>query len=140
MVLHFKGGRQLPTSAAVKPHTDERYGEGIAVPIASGSRLSTGIPVNPYTGDYYRNGKVFFYQPEALSVAGLNAVVDRNAAKCPFTGLAAPGGVPGTIVILGWSPSEDRGSPAKYAVIGYGRSTGEPLAGHNGRTFHVLHN
>jgi hypothetical protein len=140
MVLHFKGGSQLPGRTPVKPRTDERYGEGIALPDAGGSRLSTGIPVNPYTGECYRNGKDFFYQPEALAEAGLKAVVDRTDATCPFVGLAAPGGAPGTIVILGWSPSEDRGSPTKYAVVGYGRNTGEPLAGRSGRTFFVLHN
>jgi hypothetical protein len=48
--------------------------------------------------------------------------------------------MPGTIVILGWAPSEDRGSPIEYAVVGYGRAIAEPLAGRNGRTFFVLHN
>jgi len=112
MVLHFRGSGQFPA----------------------------GIPVNPYTGERYHRGRDFFYQSEDLTETGLNAVVDRNDARCPFAGLAAPDDVPGTIVILGWSPSEDRGSPLEYAVVGYGRATDEPLAGRNGRTFFVLHN
>jgi hypothetical protein len=139
-VLHFKGGSQLPGRAPVRPQADEGYGGGTAVPIAGGSRSATGIPVNPYTGEPYRNGKDFFYQAEALTEAGLNAVVDRTDARCPFTGLAAPAGTPGTIVILGWSPSEDRGAPTKYAVVGYGRNTSEPLVVRGGRDFFAPHN
>jgi hypothetical protein len=112
MVLHFKGSAQFPA----------------------------GIPVNPYTGEHYHRGKDFFYRPVDLAETKLNAVVDRTDARCPFAGLAAPEGMPGTIVILGWAPPEGRGSPKEYAVVGYGRATREPLAGHNGRTFLVLHN
>ena len=53
---------------------------------------------------------------------------------------AAPEDTPGTIMILGWAPPEDRGSPMEYAVVGYGRDTTEPLTENNGRTFLALHN
>ncbi len=112
MVLHFKGGGQFPA----------------------------GIPVNPYTGENYHRGKDFFYRPEDLAETGLNAVAARTDVRCPFSGLAAPGDMPGTIVILGWTPPEEYGSPTEYAVVGYGRATAEPLAGHSGRTFFVLYN
>jgi len=98
----------------------------------------TSIPFNPYTHEQYHRGKDFFYRPEDLAEAELNAVVDRTDARCPYVELAAPGGVPGTIVIMGWPPSEIRGSPIEYAVIGYGRNTAEPLR--RGRDFFVLHN
>ena len=112
MVLYFKGSGQFPA----------------------------GIPVNPYTGECYRNGTDFFYGTNDLAEAGLNAVVDRTDTTCPFVGLAAPKDVPGTIVILGYAPPEDPGASTEYAVVGYGRATEEPLAGHGGGTFFVLHN
>jgi hypothetical protein len=46
--------------------------------------------------------------------------------------------VPGTIVIVGWSPSEFHGSPIEYAVFGYGRHTAEPIP--RGGDYVVLHN
>jgi hypothetical protein len=98
----------------------------------------TSIPFNPYTHERYRKGDDFFYLPEGLAETGLNAVVDRTDARCPYIGLTAPGGVPGTIVIVGWSPPGSRGSPIEYAVVGYGRNTAEPLR--RGRGFFVLHN
>ena len=98
----------------------------------------TSIPFNPYTRERYRNGRDFFYLPEYLGETELNAVVDRDSPRCPFAGLAAPGGVPGTVVIVGWSPSEFHGSPIEYAVVGYGRNTAEPIR--TGRNFVALHN
>jgi hypothetical protein len=112
MVLHFKGNSQSPA----------------------------GIPANPYTGERYQRGKDFFYAPDDLAEAGLNATIDRADTLCPFVGRAAPEDVPGTILILGWAPPDEPGSPTKYAVVGYGRNTAEPLPGHNGRMFFVLHN
>jgi len=102
--------------------------------------LLTSIPFNPYTRERYRRGRDFFYLPEALAETELNAVNDRTDSRCPFVGLAAPRGMPGTIMILGWATPADRGSPLEYAVVGYGRKTSEPLTIHRGRLFHVLHN
>ena len=110
MVLHFKGD----------------YG------------VLTSIPFNPYTRQRYRKGVDFFYQPEHLVETELNAVTDRADPRCPFVGLAAPRGMPGTIVILGWATPEDRGSPIEYAIVGYGRNTAEPLR--RGKNFLDLHN
>jgi len=112
--------------------------DGMVLHFKTDIGLLTSIPFNPYTHERYRKGKDFFYLPEDLVETGLNAVVDRTDSRCPFVGLAAPGGVPGTIVIVGWSPPEFRGSPTEYAVVGYGRNTAEPL--HRGRDFFVLHN
>ena len=114
--------------------------DGMVLHFKSSGQFLTGIPVNPYTGERYRNGRDFFYRSDDLAGTGLNAVIDRRDAKCPFAGLAAPEDMPGTIVILGWAPPAVRDSPIEYAVVGYGRDTREPLAGHNGRTFFVLHN
>ena len=101
-------------------------------------RPLTGIPTNPYTRERYRSGKDLFYLPEYLDDSGLYATVNRNDSLCPYVGLAAPGGVPGTIVIVGWSPPESRGSPIEFAVVGYGHNTAEPMR--RGRGFFVLLN
>ena len=112
--------------------------DGMVLHFKADNGLLTSIPFNPYTRERYRNGRDFFYLPEALAETELNAVTDRDTPQCPFTGLAAPGGVPGTIVVMGWAPPEFRGSPIEYAVVGYGRNTAEPLR--RGRSFIVLHN
>jgi len=140
MVLHFKSGSQLAAGVPANPYADDLYREGTALHPTSGSQVPVGIPVNPYTGERYRNGTDFFYRSDDLAGTRLNAVIDRRDARCPFAGLAAPMGVPGTIVILGWSPPEDRDSPTEYAIVGYGRRTAEPMAGRWGRVFFVLHN
>jgi hypothetical protein len=112
--------------------------DGMVLHFKTDIGLLTSIPFNPYTHERYRKGEDFFYLPEDLAETGLNTVVDRTDARCPYVGLTAPGGVPGTIVIVGWSPPEFRGSPIEYAVVGYGRDTAEPLR--RGRDFSVLHN
>jgi hypothetical protein len=135
MVMHFKAPGPLITAGSRKPEEDElklRYREA--------DRPLAGIPVNPYTGERYRNGKDLFYTSDYLAEAGLSTVVDRRDPRCPFVGLAAPDGVPGTVWILGWTPSEAPGAPTEYAIVGYGRNTAEPLTGRRGRVFHVLRN
>ena len=135
MVLHFKAAANLLSTGGGRPvgQADE-----LKLHYRDSDRPLTGIPVNPYTGDYYRIGKDFFYLPEYLSETGLNAVVNRNDTRCPYVGLSAPGGMPGTILIVGWSPPESSGSPVEYAVVGYGRNTAEPMR--RGRGFFVLLN
>jgi hypothetical protein len=134
MVLHFKGRGRLLSAGG-------RQGEGVdelKLHYRDEDRPLTGIPTNPYTRERYRVGKDLFYLPEYLNEAGLHAVVNRRDTRCPYVGLAAPSGVPGTVVILGWSPPELRGSPTEYAVVGYGRNTTEPMR--RGNNFLVLHN
>jgi hypothetical protein len=134
MVLHFKGrGQLLSAGGRQAGGVDE-----LKLHYRDEDRPLTGIPTNPYTRERYRVGKDLFYLPEYLDEAGLHEVVNRRDARCPYVGLAAPSGVPGTVVILGWSPPELRGSPVDYAVIGYGRNTAEPLR--RGSSFSVLHN
>jgi hypothetical protein len=136
MVMHFKvRGQLLITAGSRKLEEDE-----LKLRYRDADRPLAGIPVNPHTGERYRNGKDLFYRSDYLAEAGLNAVVDRRDARCPFVGLAAPGGVPGTIVVLGWTPPEAPGAPIEYAIVGYGRNATEPLTGRRGRFFHVLHN
>jgi hypothetical protein len=135
MVLHFKGRGQLLASGASRKSGEV---DALRLHYRDEDRPLTGIPFNPYTRDRYRVGKDFFYLPESLAETGLNTVVDRTDSRCPFVGLTAPGGVPGTIVIVGWSPPEHHGSPIEYAIAGYGRNTAEPLS--RGRDFSVLHN
>ncbi len=111
---------------------------GMVLHFKTETGLLTSIPFNPYTGERYRIGRDFFYLPEFLGETELNAIVDRDYPRCPYVGLAAPGGVPGTIVIVGWSPPEFHGSPIEYAVVGYGRNTAEPIR--RGKDYLVLHN
>lgn len=112
--------------------------DGMVLHFKADNGFLTSIPFNPYTHERYRNGKDFFYRPEDLVETELNAVTDRTDPRCPFTGLAALGGVPGTIVIMGWAPPEFHGSPIEYAIVGYGRNTDEPIRW--SRNFFVLHN
>jgi hypothetical protein len=134
MVLHFKASGQLLTTGSRQTgQVDE-----LKLHYRDSDRPLTGIPVNPYTGDYYRVGRDFFYLPEYLPEADLYKVTDRRDARCPYVGLAAPGGMPGTIVIVGWSPPDFHGAPAEYAIVGYGRNTAEPLR--RGRNFYALRN
>ena len=135
MVLHFKGRGQLLAAGASR-----RAGQvdKLKLHYRDEDRPIIGIPLNPYTHDRYRVGKDFFYLPEYLAEAELNTVVDRKDARCPYVGLAAPGGAPGTIVIVGWSPLDGHGSPIEYGIVGYGRNTAEPFR--RGRDFLVLHN
>jgi len=135
MLLHFKGRGQLLASG-----TSRKSGEvdELKLHYRDEDRPLTGIPLNPYTRDHYRLGKDFFYLPQYLADSGLSTAVDRTDSRCPFVGLTAPGGVPGTIVVVGWSPPEHHGSPIEYAVTGYGRNTAEPIR--RGRNFFVLHN
>ena len=134
MVLHFKGrGRLLSAVGRQAGRVDE-----LKLRYRDEDRPLTGIPINPYTRERYRSGKDLFYLPEYLDEAGLYATVNRNDSLCPYVGLAAPGGVPGTIVIVGWSPPESRGSPIEFAVVGYGHNTAEPMR--RGKGFIVLHN
>jgi hypothetical protein len=137
MVKHFKGrGQLLAAGGSRKPGAVDE----LKLHYRDEDRPLTGIPFNPYTRERYRTGKDFFYLTEYLTESGLNAVTNRADPRCPFVGLAAPGGVPGTVVIVGWSPPEHPGSPTEYAIVGYGRNTAEPLTGRHGRVFHVLHN
>jgi len=135
MVLHFKGPSQLLSPGVARPsgQVDE-----LKLHYRDNDRPLTGIPVNPYTGDYYRVGKDFYYLPGYLAEAELSVVVDRRDPRCPYVGLAAPGGVPGTIAIVGWAPPGFHGSPIEYAIVGYGRHTAEPIR--RVRNFFVLHN
>ncbi len=135
MVLHFKGSSQLLSPGVARPsgQVDE-----LKLHYRDNDRPLTGIPVNPYTGDYYRVGKDFFYLPGYLAETELTRVVDRRDRRCPYVGLAAPGGVPGTIAIVGWAPPGFHGSPIEYAIVGYGRNTAEPIR--RVRNFFVLHN
>jgi hypothetical protein len=112
--------------------------DGMVLHFKADNGFLTSIPFNPYTHERYRKGRDFFYQPEDLAETELNALVDPADPRCPYVGLAAPGGVPGTIVVLGWAPPEFSGSPIEYAVVGYGRNTAEPLR--TGRSFFILHN
>ena len=123
-----------PKSALSWEKEDE---DGMVLHFKNDIGYLTSIPFNPYTRERYRKGQDFFYLPEAMAERGLRLNTDRSDARCPYLGLAAPGGVPGTIIIAGWSPAEADGSPAEYAVVGFGRNTAEPL--HRGRDFFVLH-
>ncbi len=131
----FENEGRYPKSGMSWEKEDE---DGMVLHFKADNGVLTSIPFNPYTRQRYRKGVDFFYQPEYLVETELNAVTDRTDPRCPFVGLAAPRGMPGTIVALGWAPPEDRGSPIEYAIVGYGRSTAEPLR--RGENFFDLHN
>jgi len=133
----FANEGRYPKSVISWEKEDE---DGMVLHFKADNGLLTSIPFNPYTRQRYRKGMDFFYQPEDLAETELNAVTDRTDPRCPFVGLAAPRGMPGTIAILGWATPEDRSSPIEYAIVGYGRNTTEPLAGRRGRVFFALHN
>lgn|GEM_PF-355451 len=114
--------------------------DGMLLHFKGPNGLVAGIPFNPYTGERYHRGRDFFYQPDYLADAGLNAIIDRSDARSPFVGLAARSDVPGTIMILGWSSPAFRDSPLEYAIVGYGRNTAEPLVGRTRRVFFILYN
>jgi len=131
----FENEGRYPKSGISWEKEDE---DGMVLHFKADNGLLTSIPFNPYTRQRYRKGIDFFYEPEYLAETELNAVTNRTDPRCPFVGLAAPRGVPGTIVVLGWATPEDRSSPLEYAIVGYGRNTAEPLS--RGRNFLDLHN
>lgn len=107
--------------------------------------VSGRFPLNPFTGEPYRIGHDLFYQPGALAAAGLNARKLSADPLCPFRELAAPGGIPGTILILGHTAGDGTGLVREYAIVGYGRELDEPnwreVPGRtDDRLFLVLHN
>lgn len=75
----------------------------------------------------YRYSVDLFYFPETLGPGACRAILPGDNA-CPYAGLAAPGGRPGTIVILGHT-DRSRGVPTvtEYGIVGYGAETGAPL-------------
>ena len=55
-------------------------------------------------------------------------ITEDSDPQCPFIDLAAPGGEPGTIVVLGWSRDTDDGPQLeRYVVAGYDNDTDEPM-------------
>ena len=111
---------------------------------AEGSPIFGQVPLNPYTGERYEYGKDLFYFPARLTESGVNSIIEADQAGCPYDGLEAPGGVQGTIVILGYTP-EDAPLPApqEYAVIGYGRDVSSPTSDNDpsyGKVYFALHN
>jgi hypothetical protein len=108
--------------------------------------ISPSFPINPYTGKHYAPGTDLFYFPDYLA-QGQREIVDGSLPGCPYQGLAAPEGMPGTILVLGWTKARDgEGRVEEYAVVGYGRKTNEPIHtdkwrdGTNVRTYRVRHN
>lgn len=111
---------------------------------SDGKALGT-YPVNPFTGKTYRLGTDMFFFPDTLRDP---TSVDRKGAGAPdspFDGLKAPGGVPGTIVILGHTP-RGMATPTltRYAIVGFGDRIVRPLdltdLGKEQESYYVLHN
>ncbi len=104
------------------------------------------FPVNPYTGKHYAPGTDLFYFPDYL-IQGQREIVDGSQPGCPYQDLAAPGGKPGTILVLGWTNTGDgERRLEEYVVVGYSRKTNEPLHtdkwrdGTGVRTYRVRYN
>ena len=84
--------------------------------------------INPYSGQRYKDGKDLFYFPDRLSRSGVNSIVRADVSGCPYAGLKAPEGVPGTIVVLGYTPADAlTPCPKEYAIIGFARDVSEPI-------------
>lgn len=106
-------------------------------------------PVNHYTNDRYRCGHDLFYFPSHLREPISCAIKWASDENCPYRDLEAPKGIPGTIVILSYTPQGGIG-PEKYGIVGFGRNTDEPLYASDSvsarnnqaseRTYFVLHN
>ena len=83
--------------------------------------------MNPYSKSAYRYGVDLFYFSDSLA-AGANAVLSPDESACPYNGLTAPQGKPGTIVILGHT---DRSGTwprvTEYGIVGFGDDTSRPL-------------
>jgi hypothetical protein len=98
--------------------------------------------VNSYTKSAYRYGVDLFYFPDSLA-AGANTVASPGDSACPYDGLFAPQGKPGTIVILGHTDLPGtRPRVTEYGIVGFGSDTSRPLpdpASPNGR-YMVLYN
>ena len=111
---------------------------------ADGSPIFGQVPLNPYTGERYEYGKDLFYFSARLTESGMNSIMQADQEGCPFEGLEAPGGVQGTIVVLGYTPDDAPfPSPQEYAVIGFGRDVSEPMSDKDpsyGKAYFVLHN
>ncbi len=112
-----------------------------------GTPVAGRYPTNPFSGKAYEFGKDLFFFPDTLKVEGANRKSEEGG---PFTGLSAPGGITGTIVILGYIPDHvsEYGRVQEYAIIGFGKQTKNPMhdsepASHDGAsptTYFVLHN
>lgn len=87
----------------------------------NGPRRVGAYPINPYTGEHYRPDHDFFYWPDSLPFPGACSLRAIRHPRSPFRTRVAPAGVPGTIIILGYTApgSADR-RPTEYAIIGYG--------------------
>lgn len=92
------------------------------------SEMAVGhLPDNPYSGRRYRVGVDFYYNPNALKQKGDSRRYSTREEVNPFRGLSAPGRVPGTVVVLGYTPPGSQSHcPTEYAVVAYARDFDEP--------------
>ncbi len=85
------------------------------------------MPVNSHTDSAYRYGVDLFYFPDSLG-AGANIVTAPDDSACPYRGMSAPTGRPGTIVILGHT---DRSGTwprvTEYGIVGFDKDSSEPM-------------
>lgn len=68
-----------------------------------------------------------FYFPDRFA-AGANKVSSPDDSACPYNGLSAPQGKPGTVVILGHT---DRSSTwprvTEFGIVGFGDDPSHPM-------------
>lgn len=96
--------------------------------VPSGPKVPGRFPWNPFTGEDYQYGKDLFYFPDTLAAPGRNAITSTVDSLCPFRLMRPPKGIPGTIMILGYTPPDAVDSqPSEYAIIGFGRADREPI-------------
>ncbi len=95
---------------------------------SSGSPVAGVFPLNPYSGERYRYGNDLFFVAGALAPSQ-NALVRGSDQGCPYRELQAPGGLPGTIVILGHAALAQSGTKQlqEYGIAGFAREVDEPL-------------
>lgn len=68
-----------------------------------------------------------FYFPDSLT-AGAERLRSPSDKGCPYNGLSAPQGQPGTIVILGHTDrSGARPRVTRYGIVGFDEETSRPV-------------
>ncbi len=96
--------------------------------IPTGAKSAGRFPWNPFTGEDYEYGRDLFYFPDTLPAPGRNAITSAADSLCPFRTMRPPKGIPGTIMILGYTPPDAvDNQPSEYAIIGFGRADREPI-------------
>ncbi|MBM3332656.1 hypothetical protein FJY68_12560 [candidate division WOR-3 bacterium] len=106
------------------------------------SALGLRCPKNPYTGANYELNKDLFCLPAALPSSGLATDTLKEYELTSIADSALRWRTPGTIAVLGFTPTGGEPGPTEYAILSYGYDPDEPHGWHTpvGRRYCILHN